>query len=78
MKYTFPFSAIVGQDLMKKALILNVIDPTIGGVLIRGERVLPNPLLSELYRSFCRNISLLKVVSLIVTLTKKPLYVIFA
>ena len=38
MIYTFPFSAIVGQDLMKNALILNVIDPTIGGVLIRGEK----------------------------------------
>ena len=34
----FPFSAIIGQDLLKKALILNVIDPNIGGVLIRGER----------------------------------------
>ncbi len=34
----FPFSAIVGQDLMKRALLLNVIDPTIGGVLIKGER----------------------------------------
>lgn len=37
-KYIFPFSAIVNQDVMKKALILNVIDPTIGGVLIRGEK----------------------------------------
>jgi len=34
----FPFSALVGQDLMKRALLLNVIDPTIGGVLIKGER----------------------------------------
>ena len=34
----FPFAAIVGQDLMKKALILNVIDPGIGGVLIKGEK----------------------------------------
>ncbi len=34
----FPFSAIVGQDLMKLALLLNVIDPKIGGVLIRGEK----------------------------------------
>ncbi len=38
MKNIYPFSAIVGQDLMKKALILNVIDPSIGGVLIRGEK----------------------------------------
>lgn len=34
----FPFAAIVGQELMKKALILNVIDPGIGGVLIKGEK----------------------------------------
>jgi Mg-chelatase subunit ChlI len=34
----FPFTAIVGQDKMKRALILNAISPQIGGVLIRGER----------------------------------------
>jgi magnesium chelatase subunit D len=34
----FPFSAIVGQEQMKIALLLNAIDPTIGGVLIRGHR----------------------------------------
>jgi magnesium chelatase subunit D len=34
----FPFSAIVGQERMKMALILNAISPQIGGVLIRGER----------------------------------------
>jgi magnesium chelatase subunit I len=34
----FPFTAIVGQDLMKLALILNAINPRIGGVLIRGEK----------------------------------------
>ena len=34
----YPFTAIVGQDLMKVALILNAIDMRIGGVLIRGER----------------------------------------
>src|SRR5438132_3462521 len=33
-----PFSALVGQDLMKRALVLNAINPAIGGVLIRGER----------------------------------------
>ena len=35
---TFPFSAILGQDQMKKALIYNAIDPSIGGVLIRGQK----------------------------------------
>jgi len=34
----FPFTAIVGQERMKRALILNAIHPQIGGVLIRGER----------------------------------------
>ena len=37
-EYTYPFAAIVGQDEMKLALILNVIDPTLGGVLLRGEK----------------------------------------
>jgi magnesium chelatase subunit I len=34
----FPFTSIVDQDEMKLALILNVIDPSIGGVLIMGEK----------------------------------------
>lgn len=34
----FPFTAIVDQEEMKLALILNVIDPSIGGVLIMGEK----------------------------------------
>lgn len=34
----FPFSAIVGQEEMKTGLILNVIDPSIGGILIMGEK----------------------------------------
>ncbi len=38
MQPGYPFSALVGQELMKRALLLNVIDPTIGGVLIKGER----------------------------------------
>ncbi len=38
MRSTYPFSAIVGQERMKRALILNAINPQIGGVLIRGER----------------------------------------
>ncbi|MBT0568398.1 VWA domain-containing protein [Williamsia sp. CHRR-6] len=34
----FPFSAVVGQDSLKQALILCAIAPEIGGVLIRGEK----------------------------------------
>ena len=38
MPIIFPFTAIVRQDQLKRALILNAISPAIGGVLIRGER----------------------------------------
>jgi len=34
----FPFTAMVGQEEMKLALMLNVIDPSIGGVLVMGHR----------------------------------------
>jgi magnesium chelatase subunit I len=35
---TFPFAAIIGQEDMKKALVLNVVNPRLGGVLIQGEK----------------------------------------
>jgi Mg-chelatase subunit ChlI len=38
MRAIYPFTAIVGQERMKRALILNAVNPRIGGVLIRGER----------------------------------------
>jgi magnesium chelatase subunit D len=38
MVSTFPFSAVVGMDEMRLALILNAISPRIGGVLVRGEK----------------------------------------
>jgi Mg-chelatase subunit ChlI len=34
----FPFTAVVGQEQMKQALVLSLIHPEIGGVLVRGER----------------------------------------
>ena len=34
----YPFPALVGQENMKLALILNVINPSLGGVLVRGEK----------------------------------------
>ncbi len=34
----FPFSAIVGQDEMRRALFLALVDPSLGGVLLRGEK----------------------------------------
>jgi len=34
----YPFVAVVGQETMKRALLLNIVNPDIGGVLIRGEK----------------------------------------
>ncbi|MEE9510285.1 MAG: magnesium chelatase, partial [Candidatus Bathyarchaeia archaeon] len=34
----YPFTAIVGQDELKMALILNTIDPNIGGALLTGPK----------------------------------------
>ncbi len=38
MRVSFPFSAIVGQDEMKRALLIAAIDPRIGGVMVFGDR----------------------------------------
>lgn len=38
MKIPFPFSAVVGQEEMRTALMLAAVDPTIGGVLVFGDR----------------------------------------
>jgi magnesium chelatase subunit D len=37
-RFTFPFSAITGQEKMKKGLLLNAVNPRLGGVLARGEK----------------------------------------
>ncbi|MGD9213577.1 MAG: magnesium chelatase ATPase subunit I, partial [Desulfobacteraceae bacterium] len=37
-RHIYPFTAIVGQEKMKEALILNIVNPTLSGVLIRGEK----------------------------------------
>lgn len=37
-RVVYPFAALVGQEKMKLALILNAINPQVGGVLIRGEK----------------------------------------
>ena len=34
----FPFSAIVGQDEMKQALLIAAVDPSVGGVMVFGDR----------------------------------------
>jgi len=38
MRHNYPFAAIVGQEQLKRALLLCAIDPTLGGVLIRGDK----------------------------------------
>lgn len=38
MKHNYPFVAIVGQEQLKRALLLCAVDPTLGGVLIRGDK----------------------------------------
>ena len=38
MRALFPFTAIIGQDEMKLALLIAAVDPTIGGVLVFGDR----------------------------------------
>ena len=38
MGWTFPFSALVGQDEMKLAILVAAIDPSVGGVLVFGDR----------------------------------------
>ncbi|WP_310795000.1 hypothetical protein [Desulfofundulus thermocisternus] len=37
-RVTYPFTAIVGQEKMKKGLILNAINPRLGGIIIRGQK----------------------------------------
>ena len=38
MSAPYPFSALVGQDDLKLALLLNAVSPEVGGVLVRGEK----------------------------------------
>ena len=38
VRMSFPFSAIVGQDEMKQALLIAAVDPRIGGVMVFGDR----------------------------------------
>ncbi|MBQ1087549.1 putative cobaltochelatase [Streptomyces sp. B93] len=38
MTTPFPFSAVVGQDDLRLALLLNAVSPQVGGVLVRGEK----------------------------------------
>src|ERR1700759_33821 len=35
---TYPFTAVVGMDDLRLALLLNAVSPAVGGVLVRGEK----------------------------------------
>jgi magnesium chelatase subunit D len=37
-RHNYPFSAIVGQPMMQRALLLNAVNPKIGGLVLRGEK----------------------------------------
>ena len=38
MSTPYPFTAVVGQDDLRLALLLNAVSPAVGGVLVRGEK----------------------------------------
>lgn len=69
-RYVFPYSAVVGQENVKKALILNVINPLIGGVLISGEKGTAK---STLVRGLAALIPDMKVVELPLNVTEDRL-----
>ena len=56
----YPFTAIVGQERLKRALLLNAINPRVGGVLIRGEKGTAK---STAVRALARLLPLLDVVT---------------
>src|ERR671921_405729 len=56
----YPFTAIVGQERLKRALLLNAINPRVGGVLIRGEKGTEK---STAVRALARLLPLQKVVA---------------
>lgn len=37
-RVVYPFTALIGQEKMKKGLLLNAVNPRLGGVLVRGEK----------------------------------------
>lgn len=56
----FPFTALVGQEKIKRALLANAVLPSIGGVLLRGEKERRNPRLCAVWLRFCHNPKLLR------------------
>ena len=50
MNYTFPFTAIVGMELVKRSLLYHAIDPTLGGLLLMGQRGCAKSTLARSFR----------------------------
>ena len=50
MNFTFPFTAIVGMDLVKRSLLYHAIDPRLGGLLLMGHRGCAKSTLARAFR----------------------------
>ncbi len=68
--YSFPFSAVMGQEKIKRALILNAVNPKIGGVLISGEKGTAK---STLVRGLANILSDIRLVNLPLNVTEDRL-----
>lgn len=68
--YVYPFAAVIGQEKVKKALMLNVINPSIGGLLISGEKGTAK---STLVRGLAQLIEDMKVIDVPLNVTEDRL-----
>jgi len=68
--YVYPFAAVIGQEKVKNALMLNVINPFIGGVLISGEKGTAK---STLVRGLAQLMEDMRVVELPLNITEDRL-----
>ena len=68
--FVFPFSAVVGQEDIKKALLWNIVNPAIGGVLICGEKGTAK---STLVRGLCNLTENVKLVEIPLNVTEDRL-----
>ena len=57
MNYIFPFTAIVGMDLVKRSLLYHAIDPTLGGLLLMGQRGCAKSTLARSFREILPAVS---------------------
>lgn len=69
-KYVYPFTAVLGQEQVKKALLLNVINPQIKGVLLSGQKGTAK---STLVRGLAAALEDLQVVELPLSITEDRL-----